>query len=399
MAAFGTSYLLLFISFGAVSFCFFHSFGADVVPYPKRTVAIGEQVTLPCTNSSKDALVSPVVWWYKRSVTDDDTDVFANGQLINGYQARCTMQGYNLTFLSFTQADAGLYTCLENGGFGVRHHMWLAVSDVTTHSAVQEPNTGEEPVSSQTSPASTSDKDPPSLTVIVPSVVCPIVLVGLLLILVLHRLYKRRHSAARHVRRVELQLLRAEQAEQRNFWEHTLRMPHSNVGRLITKVSENVRDVFALTRQPTQYDRCISLLVEHIRGIESQIDAIVGLDTRGFTISIPVANLLRLPFIPIRKAGKLPGATACANYRNRHRKVVEIEVQISAFTEVHHVLVIDDELATGGGMITALKLMRQFEVNVVEFIVVLELLEYRGRQKLVESNITNLFSLARMGVS
>jgi len=67
---------------------------------------------------------------------------------------------------------------------------------------------------------------------------------------------------------------------------------------------------------------CVSLLVDHIKQHCSDVDVIVGLDARGFIFGSLVAQQLCLPFVPVRKEGKLPGETIKVAYTLEYAKVI-----------------------------------------------------------------------------
>jgi len=66
---------------------------------------------------------------------------------------------------------------------------------------------------------------------------------------------------------------------------------------------------------------CVTLLVDHIKAHCSDVDVIVGLDARGFIFGSLVAQQMSLPFVPVRKEGKLPGETVKAAYTLEYAKV------------------------------------------------------------------------------
>lgn len=74
------------------------------------------------------------------------------------------------------------------------------------------------------------------------------------------------------------------------------------------------RDIFSLTKNPPVFGDCISLLVEHIRETHNDVEVIVGLDSRGFIFGVLIALRLNIPFVPLRKKGKLPGETLRLSY-------------------------------------------------------------------------------------
>lgn len=68
-------------------------------------------------------------------------------------------------------------------------------------------------------------------------------------------------------------------------------------------------DIFSLTKNPPVFSDCISLLVEHIAEVHNDVEVIAGLDSRGFIFGVLIALRLNIPFVPLRKKGKLPGET------------------------------------------------------------------------------------------
>jgi len=81
------------------------------------------------------------------------------------------------------------------------------------------------------------------------------------------------------------------------------------------------RDTFSLTKNPQLLSDCVNLLVGHIRQNCYDAEVIVGLDARGFIFGSLVAQQLSLPFVPIRKEGKLPGDTIKVAYSLEYAKV------------------------------------------------------------------------------
>jgi adenine phosphoribosyltransferase len=108
---------------------------------------------------------------------------------------------------------------------------------------------------------------------------------------------------------------------------------------------------------------------------------VVGLEARGFILAAPAAARAHLAFVPVRKAGKLPGATLAQTYELEYGSA-EIEVQADAFTDADRVLVIDDVLATGGTAEASIELIRRTGATVVGLAVLLELGFLGGRERL-----------------
>jgi adenine phosphoribosyltransferase len=112
-----------------------------------------------------------------------------------------------------------------------------------------------------------------------------------------------------------------------------------------------------------------------------RIDAIAGIEARGFIIGAPLAQQMRLPFVPIRKAGKLPGETWAEQYLLEYGSAT-IEVTVDAFAPSARVLVVDDVLATGGTAAAACRLVERAGARVTGVELLLELVALRGRETL-----------------
>lgn len=108
---------------------------------------------------------------------------------------------------------------------------------------------------------------------------------------------------------------------------------------------------------------------------------VVGLEARGFILGAPAAVRAGLGFVPVRKAGKLPGATLSQSYALEYG-TAEIEVHAEDLTAEDRVIVIDDVLATGGTAEASLQLIRRAGAQVVGVAVLMELGFLGGRERL-----------------
>ncbi|GAA1517674.1 adenine phosphoribosyltransferase [Streptomyces albidochromogenes] len=108
---------------------------------------------------------------------------------------------------------------------------------------------------------------------------------------------------------------------------------------------------------------------------------IVGLEARGFILAAPVAVRAGLGFIPVRKAGKLPGATLKQAYELEYG-AAEIEIHAEDLADGDRVIVIDDVLATGGTAEASLELIRRAGAEVAGVAVLMELGFLGGRARL-----------------
>lgn len=112
-----------------------------------------------------------------------------------------------------------------------------------------------------------------------------------------------------------------------------------------------------------------------------QIDAIVGVDARGFIFGATLAYVMRIPFVPVRKKGKLPGDCIEEEYELEYGKAT-LELHLDALKAGQRVVVIDDLLATGGTVDAVRRLLQRLQVELVEAAFVVELPPLKGRQRL-----------------
>ncbi|GGM12740.1 adenine phosphoribosyltransferase [Streptomyces fumigatiscleroticus] len=124
-------------------------------------------------------------------------------------------------------------------------------------------------------------------------------------------------------------------------------------------------------------------LTDALAGIAERTGAtkIVGLEARGFILGAPVAVRAGLGFVPVRKAGKLPGATLGQSYDLEYGSA-EIEVHAEDLAADDRVLVVDDVLATGGTAEAAVQLIRRAGAEVAGLAVLMELGFLGGRARL-----------------
>jgi len=108
---------------------------------------------------------------------------------------------------------------------------------------------------------------------------------------------------------------------------------------------------------------------------------LVGIESRGFLVSAPLAYLLGIGFVMVRKRGKLPGEVIRHNYDLEYGQDV-IEVQADAIEPGERVVVLDDLLATGGTMGAAIQLLRGVGAEVVAAASIIELTFLAGRARL-----------------
>jgi adenine phosphoribosyltransferase len=133
-------------------------------------------------------------------------------------------------------------------------------------------------------------------------------------------------------------------------------------------------------------------VVDALAVIYGPVDKVAGIEARGFIFAAPVANRLGVGFVPIRKQGKLPGATFAEDYDLEYGTAT-IEVLTDAFVPGERVLVIDDVLATGGTARATADLVQRAGARVAGLAVLLELSFLNGRAKLAGLPVSALLTV------
>uniref|UniRef100_A0A915M803 Adenine phosphoribosyltransferase n=1 Tax=Meloidogyne javanica TaxID=6303 RepID=A0A915M803_MELJA len=139
-----------------------------------------------------------------------------------------------------------------------------------------------------------------------------------------------------------------------------------------------LKDVLPLFSKPTLVH---SLCCYVANRYKNKIDLVAGLEARGFLFGPIIALELGIPFVPVRKQGKLPGPIISASYQKEYGKDV-FEVQQGALSAGQRVLIVDDLLATGGSLHAAEQLVKQTGAKVYANFVVIELGDLNGRKVL-----------------
>ena len=118
-------------------------------------------------------------------------------------------------------------------------------------------------------------------------------------------------------------------------------------------------------------------------------DIIAALEARGYIFAPALALALNIPFVPIRKKGKLPYKTFVEQYSLEYGQET-IEVHQDAMIPHQRILICDDILATGGTAAAAAKLMQHFNPQNVDFLFLMELSFLNGREKIAEFDTESL---------
>lgn len=139
------------------------------------------------------------------------------------------------------------------------------------------------------------------------------------------------------------------------------------------------KDITPLLGDAAAFDASILALAEPYRG--ERIDAVVGIESRGFIFGAAVARELGVGFVPIRKPGKLPADTIAVSYALEYGEDT-VEIHTDAVQPGQRVLLIDDVLATGGTMAAACELIDKTGAEIVGLAFLVELGFLNGRDKL-----------------
>jgi len=146
-------------------------------------------------------------------------------------------------------------------------------------------------------------------------------------------------------------------------------------------------DITTLLMKPEALKNVIDDMVERTKGIK--ITKVAAIESRGFMFGVPLALRLGLPFIAIRKPGKLPYKTKRHEYSLEYGKDA-VEIHEDAISKGDNILLIDDLLATGGTIEAAANLVKECGGNVAGMMFVIELNFLHGRDKLKEYKVESL---------
>jgi adenine phosphoribosyltransferase len=140
-------------------------------------------------------------------------------------------------------------------------------------------------------------------------------------------------------------------------------------------------DITTVLNDAASFQELFQALLEKARAL--QPDVIAALEARGYIFAPALALALNIPFVPLRKKGKLPYKTFAEQYDLEYGKET-IEVHQDAMQPHQRILICDDILATGGTAAAAAKLMQHFNPKNVDFLFLMELSFLNGREKIAE---------------
>ncbi|MEO7665332.1 MAG: adenine phosphoribosyltransferase [Candidatus Limnocylindrales bacterium] len=146
-------------------------------------------------------------------------------------------------------------------------------------------------------------------------------------------------------------------------------------------------DITTLLKDPAAYRESIQQMIEPYKG--EQIDLVVGMESRGFIFSAPMAYELGAGLVPVRKLGKLPAETLSIEYALEYGSNT-LEIHRDAIQPGQKVLVVDDLLATGGTVKGTIELIERLKGDIVGLAFLVELDFLHGRDRLDGRRVTSV---------
>lgn len=147
------------------------------------------------------------------------------------------------------------------------------------------------------------------------------------------------------------------------------------------------KDITPVLANPRLLAGAIDLLTEKFK--PGSVDAVVGIDARGFIFAAAAALKLHAGFVPVRKKGKLPYQTHEQDYALEYGSAT-IAMHVDALEPGARVLLIDDLLATGGTAAAAVALVNKFSAQILEASFLIELKFLNGRAKLKDLPVRSI---------
>ncbi|MFN2520386.1 MAG: adenine phosphoribosyltransferase [Candidatus Limnocylindria bacterium] len=147
------------------------------------------------------------------------------------------------------------------------------------------------------------------------------------------------------------------------------------------------KDITTLLKDGPAFKAAIDGLLKELK--DRDIDAVVGMESRGFIFAAPIAYALGVGFVPVRKLGKLPSDVVSVEYDLEYGSAT-LEMHKDALVAGARVLVVDDLLATGGTVAGTIELVKQLKGEIVALAFLIELHALRGRDRLEGYDIITL---------
>lgn len=153
------------------------------------------------------------------------------------------------------------------------------------------------------------------------------------------------------------------------------------------KAGINFYDITTLLKHPEGLRKTVDALASQFEG--EKVDAIIGIEARGFIFAPALAYHMGTGFVPVRKPRKLPSETASVSYDLEYGQDT-LEIHRDAIGDGHRVIIADDLLATGGTARAVIDLVEQLGGTVAGLVFVVELEFLSGREKLAGYDVRSL---------
>ncbi|MGZ6269684.1 MAG: adenine phosphoribosyltransferase [Candidatus Limnocylindrales bacterium] len=146
-------------------------------------------------------------------------------------------------------------------------------------------------------------------------------------------------------------------------------------------------DITTLLKDAAAYHEALELMLAPYR--DARVDLVVGMESRGFIFSGPIAYLLGAGLVPVRKLGKLPAETLTVEYALEYGSNT-LEIHKDAIQPGQRILIVDDLLATGGTVRGTIDLVERLQGQIVGLAFLVELLFLKGRDRLQGQQVTSV---------
>jgi adenine phosphoribosyltransferase len=146
-------------------------------------------------------------------------------------------------------------------------------------------------------------------------------------------------------------------------------------------------DITTLLKDAAAFKEAVDMMIEPYR--DEKIDVVVGMESRGFIFSAPMAYQLGAGLVPVRKLGKLPAETITVEYALEYGSNT-LEIHRDSIQSGQRVLIVDDLLATGGTVRGTIELVERLKGEVVGLAFLVELDFLKGRERLEGRRVTSV---------
>lgn len=170
-----------------------------------------------------------------------------------------------------------------------------------------------------------------------------------------------------------------------SWQQHILNIPN------YPKAGITFKDITPLLANGSAFRQAIEEMAQFCERADMRPDALACPEARGFIFASALAHRLGIGFIPLRKTGKLPRATASYTYDLEYGQDT-LEVHKDDIKAGMRIVMVDDVLATGGTMRACVELLSQLGAEVIGACFLLELSALEGRNKLNELTICSLIT-------